>query len=175
MSAPGIDRSALRTGASADQLVRNDNMKPNLREVALGKTLTFEGIISGSVPDFFDLTAKRSDAAKRERLDALSRSGLAKLDGIRIPGLSGAALRMVEADAVEQARANLKRSGALLKTRVRDDSGRVFTAFSGDASVTWAPWNAQTQRVQFNNHAGQHREPGRWVADGMTVAEVPAK
>lgn len=163
----GIRTDALRLGhVSMDQ-------DHELHEVTLPGTHEFEGVIGASTPpDYLDIDAPRSDRAKRERLDALERAGLTKM-GVNIHRLEGPALRLVEKLAIEEAREKLKRSGMLLRTRLRDDTGRVVTVASGDPRVAWAPFMAPAQRIRFNVHASQHREGGRWVENGRHLAEVP--
>lgn len=134
-------------------------------------------ITSGAAPitprqrSYFDRDPHASRAervAKLKQLQPLCRT----TKGVNFARLDRQSLDVVEQRALQEARDGSARSGRLFWTEQRDESGRKVLIAEGDPRAWMKPYMAEPLHVQFNKHAGQHQEYGRWVPDGSHMETV---
>lgn len=122
-------------------------------------------------PSYFDPRPDWNTTQRLARLKTIAPLS-PSTKGINLQGLSRQALGIIETRALQEARDASHTSGRLFPTKTRGDDGRAVTVYEGDPRAWMKPYMAEPLHVQFNKHAGQHQEYGRWVPDGSHMETV---
>lgn len=135
----------------------------------------FDGTLDPrNLPSYLSDVAAPTRADKRERLRTLYKMGAADLFAEQVSRMDNRSFDATERLLVErlsQPDSAFTRCGAQVQYAIRDDV-RTYRMTAGDARQTWAPWNAQTQRIRISNHPGRVRQSVS-VDPGFEVRVVP--